>query len=476
LDGGVQQATVRKNQEVAPNDEQEPQSGVWFELLDTIYVDRGTLTVTLTDDADGYVIADAVWVRSTMVTIPAAPSDLSVSAASSSQIGLWWSDNSDDEAGFKIERATVASATWSQIDTVGAGVTTYQDTGLSASTTYYYRVQATNSAGDSSYSNEANDTTPSVSLSWIIDDGDADQAFVGRWSRGGLTGAYGGDYRFNAAGSGSDRSKWTFTDLLDGHHEVLASWTAHSNRATDAPFTLDGGVQQATVRKNQEVAPNDEQEPQAGVWFELLDTIYVDSGTLTVTLTDDADGYVIADAVWVRSVSPLQVAEGPVSPAENTALHSETELQPIVAAARAEWVELGLAADLIDNFERVEIAITDRPRSYLGMAFPDKILIDTDAAGHDWFVDTTPREDEEFVLAKLDQDLHALDYRAVDRIDLLTVVFHELGHIAGLDDLEASTQRLMSGELATGIRRVAGQSELDAIFASGDAWDYRSAW
>jgi hypothetical protein len=91
---------------------------------------------------------------------PAAPTALTATAASSSQINLAWTDNAPNETGFKIERKTGAGGTYAQIATVGANVTTYQNTGLSASTTYYYRVRATNAAGDSAYSNEAGATTP----------------------------------------------------------------------------------------------------------------------------------------------------------------------------------------------------------------------------------------------------------------------------------------------------------------------------
>ena len=49
--------------------------------------------------------------------------------------------------------------TYAEIATVGANVTTYSNTGLNASTTYYYRVRAYNSSGNSTYSNEANATT-----------------------------------------------------------------------------------------------------------------------------------------------------------------------------------------------------------------------------------------------------------------------------------------------------------------------------
>jgi hypothetical protein len=91
---------------------------------------------------------------------PQAPSNLSASAVSSGQINLAWSDNSSNESGFKIERSTNGTS-FSQIATVGANVTTYSNTGLAASTTYYYRVRATTASGDSGYSNTANATTQS---------------------------------------------------------------------------------------------------------------------------------------------------------------------------------------------------------------------------------------------------------------------------------------------------------------------------
>ena len=95
-------------------------------------------------------------------TAPAAPSGLTATAVSSSQINLGWTDNSTNETGFKIERKTWSGGTYAQIATVGAGVTTYPNTGLSASTEYYYRVRAYNTAGNSTYSNEAHATTQAV--------------------------------------------------------------------------------------------------------------------------------------------------------------------------------------------------------------------------------------------------------------------------------------------------------------------------
>jgi predicted phage tail protein len=87
---------------------------------------------------------------------------LTATPASSSQINLTWTDNSDNEIGFKIERCAGAGCgdpNFTQIATVGVGVTHYSNTGLPASATYTYRVRAYNAGGESSYSNEASATT-----------------------------------------------------------------------------------------------------------------------------------------------------------------------------------------------------------------------------------------------------------------------------------------------------------------------------
>jgi hypothetical protein len=71
---------------------------------------------------------------------------------SASQINLAWTDNSNNETGFTIERPTDGT-NFSPVITVGANVTSYSDTGLAASTKYYYRVDATNAGDDSPDSN-----------------------------------------------------------------------------------------------------------------------------------------------------------------------------------------------------------------------------------------------------------------------------------------------------------------------------------
>jgi hypothetical protein len=80
---------------------------------------------------------------------------LAAGAASAAQLTLHWVDNAGGTANFKVERKTGTLGSYPHIATTGAGVTTYADSTVVAGTTYCYRVRASNSMGDSDYSNEA---------------------------------------------------------------------------------------------------------------------------------------------------------------------------------------------------------------------------------------------------------------------------------------------------------------------------------
>jgi hypothetical protein len=95
------------------------------------------------------------------ISKPSAPSALQANAFSSSQINLAWTDNADNETGFKVERS-IDNSTWTEIVSLGSNVTTHQNTGLNSATKYYYRVRAYNKVGNSNYSATANATTLSV--------------------------------------------------------------------------------------------------------------------------------------------------------------------------------------------------------------------------------------------------------------------------------------------------------------------------
>ncbi|MDB5292692.1 MAG: coagulation factor 5/8 type domain protein, partial [Phycisphaerales bacterium] len=90
---------------------------------------------------------------------PAAPTNLVVTPASGTELDLVWADNATTETGYKLERS-VNGGPFIQLPQLPANTTSYMDTGLTQGTPYAYRVRATNTAGDSAYSNTVNTATP----------------------------------------------------------------------------------------------------------------------------------------------------------------------------------------------------------------------------------------------------------------------------------------------------------------------------
>jgi malectin (di-glucose binding ER protein)/fibronectin type III domain protein len=106
---------------------------------------------------------------------PSAPASLAAAATSSSQINLSWNAaQANCPVSYSVFRSTTNGFTPSASNQIASGVssTSYSDTGLSASTTYYYLVEAVDSAGPSAASNQASATTSaSMCASICIDSG-----------------------------------------------------------------------------------------------------------------------------------------------------------------------------------------------------------------------------------------------------------------------------------------------------------------
>ena len=311
-------------------------------------------------------------------------------------------------------------------------------------------------------------------VSDVIDDGDARHELEGTWSLGGLAGGYEQDYRWSQAGNGSDRSIWQFQDLPVGTYEVLVTWLANTGRATNAPkFELYAPTLVRTVEVNQQLAPQQDAE-LSGVWFESLGMVSVDSsGVMEVVLTDNANGIVIADAVWVRSVSFLMATDEVSAGSTSGQTLTEADLTAIYTEAVALWAATGLPEWALAKMQRVEIVIADLQSTQLGIALTDRIYLDRDAAGHGWFLDETPGMNEEFAAVGDNRSLLATTEQASSGMDLLTVVMHELGHLVGLEDLSDSNS-LMNRDLSSGVRRAPSEADVDAVFATWNAGFVRS--
>jgi hypothetical protein len=135
----------------------------------------------------------------------------------------------------------------------------------------------------------------------VLDNGGPGYAETGSgwtdWAAG-----YNGGLRFHAAGSGANTASWQMSGLPPGTYTVQATWNGSSNHPSNAPYSIyDGNTLLTTVLVDQR--PNPSGVLIGGVTFQTLGTVQISSGTLRVVLSDNCDGYVVADAVRIVPVS-----------------------------------------------------------------------------------------------------------------------------------------------------------------------------
>lgn len=92
-------------------------------------------------------------------TTPSAPSGLSLTVYSDTQIGLTWTVNSDNEYRFRIYRKQGSGGAYEEVGHAGNDETSYIDYSLEPETRYYYKITAYNAYAESGYSNEVSGTT-----------------------------------------------------------------------------------------------------------------------------------------------------------------------------------------------------------------------------------------------------------------------------------------------------------------------------
>jgi putative alpha-1,2-mannosidase len=165
----------------------------------TGYVDTGLAASTAyhyrvrATNANGDSAYTAVATATTQAapTLPAAPTGLTATANSATQITLAWTDASTNETGFKVERSPNGTTGWTEIATPAANATGYVNTGLAPSTAYHYRVRATNAVGDSAYTSVATATTQAntpppvgnlLAYDGFITANDGGTGWTGNWS------------------------------------------------------------------------------------------------------------------------------------------------------------------------------------------------------------------------------------------------------------------------------------------------------
>ena len=153
-----------------------------------------------------------------------------------------------------------------------------------------------------------------------IDDGDPGYVESGTgWKDAQFYGAYNHDSRYHTKGKGANTASWTFNDMAPSGaatYDVFVSFFGKSNNASDAKYNVNGTI----VSVNQRISPS-------GGWLKLGTFAADAQSKITVVLSDNANGNVIADAVHVvinapAGASASAAAAAVAQPSNNAALMS----------------------------------------------------------------------------------------------------------------------------------------------------------
>ncbi len=320
LDDDLSLGTVLVNQQLAPSGLSDAEA-TWQYLGGPYTIDGNTLVVQLRDNADGRLNADAIRIeridqtpevevrqQDTMIPDNAGVFDF---GAATTGVPLSYT--------FTVQNVGGSALTLSEPISVPSGfslVSSFGSTSLATDETTSFTIKLdavsagiysgevsfeNNDADEALFSFTVQGTVADPPAVQIIDNGDAAFSTVGAWTR--WTGqGYENDIHESLPGAGANLAGWTFLNLLPGYYRVAATWTTHSNRATNAPFEiLDGADSQQLVLVNQQIAPNDFSD--AGANWELLGApILANNGNLVVRLSDAADGRLNADAIRIERV------------------------------------------------------------------------------------------------------------------------------------------------------------------------------
>jgi Ca2+-binding RTX toxin-like protein len=194
-----------------------------------------------------------------------------------------------------------------------------------------------------------------------------------------------------------------------------------------------------------------------GIAGPRLDQLSIPTGEQPVT-----SGPVVQTSTPAPAPAPVSAASpaGPV--VVDDGILTQAELDFIVDAAIGRWAAAGASDEQIAAMRAVKVSVSDLAGLTLGQSGAGTIVLDSNAAGWNWFVDSTPGDDSEY--AGSGSKLSATDNLGLagTRIDLLTVLTHELGHQIGLADISTpgSSSELMYGTIAAGERRLPGSDDL----------------
>ena len=297
---------------------------------------------------------------------------------------------------------------------------------------------------------------------------------------------------------------WTFNGLTPGTYRVSATWSPYVNRATNAPYSINGGT---SILVNQRLAPNNlafTSVLDSGSWFaDLSATVSPVNGTIQVTLRDTAiNGWIVADAIRLEKLSPMQATAWESAYGSDTlsahsgyqSLTPETRMMPLrLTLDGGDVAEIMLQQTVTSAVSRTggdfaagrsasaSASAASREGRSTRAEFSPLDVTSWLAQGIAYWVEREPSalgrlQGLRVTIQDLPGNLLGLGSMTSPAIwldidgagqgwlqhdpsqrgyDLVTVVAHELGHVLGYADLDAETDSLamMNGKLSPNILR-----------------------
>jgi hypothetical protein len=374
------------------------------------------------------------------VSAPAAPTGLTATAGNA-QVALSWTASSGATS-YSIYRGTTAGGESSTAIATGISGTSFTNTGLTNGATYYYKVAAVNAGGASPLSGEASATpaaTETMGANTILPNADsgngnlltAQQATLAQ--PGALQSL--SFYVTQAAGS-----------LILGVYDASAPGGGPGKLlAQTNSFTPVVGWNTAAVTTSVQLAagtywlaylPSDN-----NLAFVKTTTSPVNSEWYSFSFgplpTQFSTSVLTSSSHWSLYATlglPELLAGAPIASSHAPAL-TQKQLDRVAAEAIRLWAGTGLNADQLSALKHTHFVIMTLPAGVLGETFGNTIYIDANADGYGW-------------------SLGAMV--SAHKVDLLTVVSHELGHELGLPDVATQTHPgdVMDDTLAPGVKRL----------------------
>lgn len=263
------------------------------------------------------------------------------------------------------------------------------------------------------------------------------------------------DINITAGSSAAGETSQVYANIINndvvagGPTNLLRLRTSDLDGTSDPRIFLEGFVEGGPGLDDDAVA----------TWNANGNTPLATTANIVVTQTGGATSPGAGVALTPDNPTPLMagsVADGALGVDR---LLVQAELDGFVEAAIQRWVDAGASEAQIAAMRGTAFAVDGLAGLDLGLHTRAGVRIDDDAAGFGWYLDATPLDDLEFPAGGSSAG-----------IDLLTVVMHELGHAAGLDDQYSagSDDEVMHGFLEAGVRRA--PAEPTVLYPDQSEW------